>query len=392
MRVLIAPDCFGTTLSATEAADAIAAGWRSGAAQDELILRPLADGGPGFIDVLHAALGGTLHRRTVSGPLGQPVAAVWLEHDGTAYVESAQACGLHLVPSAEALRDTRTRSAVARGESIARHGLRRDALAASTRGVGEIVAAALAAGVRTVVVGLGGSATTDGGAGLLAALGAPAVDSRGEPLAPGGGPLVDCAGVSAVPDLGEVTLVAAADVENPLLGPHGAARVFGPQKGADPTAVQTLELAMTRWSAALVAATGRDARDAGGAGAAGGLGFALLALGASVESGAGLVGRLTGLDQAMDRAGLVVTGEGSFDQQSLHGKLVSSVAAAAASRGLPCVVLAGQVGVDSQVATRAGIRAAYSVAEHAGSVAASLADPAATLAATASRVATTWAS
>jgi glycerate kinase len=194
-----------------------------------------------------------------------------------------------------------------------------------------------------------------------------------------------------VPDLGEVTLVAAADVENPLLGPHGAARVFGPQKGADPTAVQTLELAMTRWSAALVAATGRDARDAEGAGAAGGLGFALLALGASVESGAGMVGRLTGLDQAMDRAGLVVTGEGSFDQQSLHGKLVSSVAAAAASRGLPCVVLAGQVGVDSQVATRVRIRAAYSVAEHAGSVAASLADPAGTLAATASRVATTWA-
>ena len=391
MRVLIAPDCFGGTLSATEAADAIATGWRSSATQDELVLRPLADGGPGFVDVLHAALGGTLHRRTVSGPLGQQVAAVWLEHDGTAYVESAQACGLHLVPRAEVLRDTRTRSAVACGKSIARHSLRRDALAASTRGVGEIVAAALAVGAHTVVIGLGGSATTDGGAGLLAALGAPAVDSRGEILAPGGAVLVDCAGLGAVPDLGEVTLVAAADVENPLLGPHGAARVFGPQKGADPSAVELLELAMTQWSAVLVAATGREVRDAKGAGAAGGLGFALLALGASVESGAGMVGRLTGLDQAMDSAGLVVTGEGSFDRQSLHGKLVSSVAAAAASRGLPCVVLAGQVGVDAREAAEAGIWAAYSVAEHAGSVTASLADPAGTLAATASRVAITWA-
>jgi glycerate kinase len=391
MRVLIAPDCFGGTLSAIEAAEAIAAGWRSSAAQDELILRPLADGGPGFVDVLHAALGGTLHRRTVSDPLGRPVTAAWLEHDGTAYVESAQACGLHLVPVAEVLRDTRTRSAVACGKSIARHSLRRDALAASTRGVGEIVVAALAAGVHTVVVGLGGSATTDGGAGLLAALGAPAIDSRGEPLAPGGGPLVDCAGLGTMPELGEVTLVAAADVDNPLLGPHGAARVFGPQKGAVPAAVETLELAMTRWSAVLVAATGRDVRDAPGAGAAGGLGFALLALGASVESGAGMVRRLTGLDRAMDGAGLVVTGEGSFDRQSLRGKLVSSVAAAAACRGLPCVVLAGQVGVDLRNAAEAGIRAVYSVAEHAGSVTASLSDPAGTLAATASRVGTTWA-
>ncbi|HEV2780767.1 MAG TPA: glycerate kinase, partial [Actinophytocola sp.] len=225
MRVLIAPDCFGGTLSATEAAEAIARGWRSGAPDHELVLRPLADGGPGFVDVLHVALDGTRHHATVSGPLADPVAAVWLEHDAAGYVESAQACGLHLVPPAD-----------------------RDALAAGTFGVGQLVAAARDAGVRTVVVGLGGSATTDGGAGLLAALGAVPVDAAGRELPPGGGPLVDCAGLAGVPDLGPIRLVAASDVENPLLGPHGAARTFGPQKGADELAVRRLERSLARWA------------------------------------------------------------------------------------------------------------------------------------------------
>jgi glycerate 2-kinase len=367
MRVLIAPDCFGGTLTAPEAAEAIAAGWRGGAPDDQLTLCPLADGGPGFVDVLHSALGGTLHRLAVSGPLGASVDAVWLSHDGTAYIECAQACGLTLVPKGE-----------------------RNAVAATTLGVGELVRDALDAGVHTIVVGLGGSASTDGGAGLFRALGAVPVGSDGEPLAPGGGPLVDTVRLDGGVDLGDVRLVAASDVENPLLGKLGAARVFGPQKGADDLAVRRLERSLTRWADVLAEVADRDVRDVPGAGAAGGLGAALIALGAEVESGAGVVRRLTGLDTALDEAQLVITGEGSFDFQSLRGKLVTRVAGAAAERGTPCVVLAGQVSVGRRRAAAAGVDFAYSVAEHVGSAEASLADPAGTLTALAKHVSAQW--
>jgi glycerate 2-kinase len=368
MRVLIAPDCFGGTLTAPEAAEAIAAGWRGGAPDDELPLCPLADGGPGFVDVLHAGLGGTLHHLPVTGPRGVNVDAVWLEHDGTAYLECAQACGLHLVPKAE-----------------------RDALTATTFGVGELVADALKADVHTIVVGLGGSATTDGGAGMFRALGAVAMGADDEPLPPGGGPLVDAKRLDGRVDLGEVTLVAAADVENPLLGKLGAARVFGPQKGADDLAVRRLERSLTRWADLLDEVAGREIRDQQGAGAAGGLGAALIALGATVESGAGVVRRLTRLDAALDDAQLVITGEGSFDFQSLRGKLVTRVAGAASERGTPCVVLAGVVSVGRRRAASAGVDHAYSVAEHVGSAEASLADPSGTLTSLAKHVSAQWA-
>jgi glycerate kinase len=367
MRVLIAPDCFGGTLTAPEAAEAIAAGWRSGAPVDELTLCPLADGGPGFVEVLHSALGGHLHHRSVAGPLGASVDAVWLEHEGTAYLECAQACGLTLVPREE-----------------------RDALAANTIGVGELIAHALESKVHTIVVGLGGSGSTDGGSGMLRALGAIPVGQDGEPLPPGGGPLVDTARLVGRADLGDVTLIAASDVENPLLGKDGAARVFGPQKGADDLAVRRLERSLTRWADVLAEVAGRDVRGMHGAGAAGGLGAALVALGATVESGAGVVRRLTGLDRALDKAELVVTGEGSFDFQSLRGKLVTRVSGAAAERGVPCVVLAGQVSVGRRRAASAGVERAYSVAEHVGSAEASLADPAGTLTQLAGHVATQW--
>ncbi len=367
MRVLIAPDCFGGTLTAPEAAEAIAAGWRGGAPDDELTLCPLADGGPGFVDVLHAALGGHLHHRSVAGPLGASVDATWLEHDGTAYIECAQACGLTLVPAPD-----------------------RDAMAANTVGVGELMAHALTTGVHTIVVGLGGSASTDGGAGMLRELGAVAVDEHDEPLPPGGGPLVDTARLSGKVDLGGVKLIAASDVENPLLGKLGAARVFGPQKGADDLGVRRLERSLTRWADLLAEVAGRDIRDEQGAGAAGGLGAALIALGATVESGAGVVRRLSGLDAALDTAQLVVTGEGSFDFQSLRGKLVTRVASAASERGTPCVVLAGQVSVGRRRAAASGVDHAYSVSEHVGSPEASLADPAGTLTALAKHVSSQW--
>ena len=334
VRVLVAPDCFGGTLTAGEAAEAIALGWRSTAPGDELLLRPLADGGPGFVDVLHAALGGDLRSTEVTGPLGTPVTARWLLHDGTAYVESAEACGLHLVP-----RDQRA-------EWCER---------ATTRGVGDLVLAASSAGAHTIVVGLGGSGTTDGGEGLL----------------------------SVVTDV-TVRLIAASDVENPLLGPHGAAATFGPQKGASPEAVARLEARLAAMDRL------RDVRDLPGAGAAGGLGAALLALGATVQSGAGLVRGLTGLDDALAVADLAITGEGSFDWQSLRGKLVTAVASGASTRGIPCLVLAGQVSVGRREAGSAGITDSYAVADHAGSVEAAMADPAGTLGALAAQVAGQW--
>jgi glycerate kinase len=369
MRVLIAPDCFGGTLSATEAADAIALGWRrAGFAGDELVLRPLSDGGPGFVDVLHRTLGGELHEAHVHGPRKQIVDAVWLGHEDTAYIESAQACGLHLVDPDD-----------------------RDPLTAHTVGVGEMVYDAVRYDLEKIVVGLGGSASTDGGAGLFYGLGAVPLDTNDQVLLPfGGGSLINCGRIASPADLGDAQLIAATDVENPLLGEHGAARTFGPQKGADELAVRKLEKGLTHWADVLATATGRDVRDDPGAGAAGGLGAALLALGATVESGAGLVRRLTGLDEAMDQVDLVVTGEGSFDWQSLRGKLAVSVASAAAERGLPCLVLAGQVSVGKREAAAAGIEKAFAVAEHAGSVRRSMADPAGTLAALAEDVAKQW--
>ncbi|MGQ0573169.1 MAG: glycerate kinase family protein [Pseudonocardia sp.] len=375
MRVVVAPDSFGGTLSATAAAAAIATGWRRAAPGDDLRLVPVADGGTGFVEVLHAALGGRLHEVTVTGPLGGPVDARWLQVGTTAYVESAAACGLHHVRP-----DLRT-------PDVARR--------SGTRGVGELVAAARAADATEIVIGLGGSATTDGGAGMLAALGAVPVDAHGVPLPDGGAALAACAALDGAPVLDGVRLVAAADVENPLLGRHGAAAVFGPQKGADAATVADLDAALARFAGILAAATGREVRDAPGAGAAGGLGAALLAYGAQRVSGAGLVRRLVGLDAELDRAGrdgaaLVVTGEGSFDWQSLRGKLVTAVSRAAADRGVPCVVLAGQVSVGRREAAAAGVDAAYSVADDAGGVAASLADPAGTLAALAARVAARW--
>ena len=362
MRVLVAPDCFGGTLTALEAAEAIATGWRRSAPADELLLRPLADGGPGFVEVLHGALGGELHEVRVTGPLGRPVTAQWLAHDGTAYIESAQACGLHLTD-------------------------RRDPETSTTYGVGELIADARAAGLGRVVVGLGGSGTTDGGAGLIRALGGDVIDDTGNSIGPGGTDLARAAEV-VLPAVG-IDLVAASDVENALLGRHGAARTFGPQKGADPAAVERLETGLATW-ADVLAAAGQDVRDRPGAGAAGGLGAGLLALGAEFTSGSALVRDLTRLDEALDQARLAITGEGSFDWQSLRGKLITAVAAGAADRGIPCLVLAGQVSVGRREAGAVGVEQSYAVAEHAGSVAAAMADPAGTLAALAADVALQW--
>ncbi|MEU5721640.1 glycerate kinase [Micromonospora sp. NPDC047738] len=347
MRVLLCPDKFAGTLPAQEVAAAVAEGWRTVAPGDELLLRPLADGGPGFVAVLAEALGGRRLPVPTVDPLGRPAAGeILLTDDGTAYLESAQACGLHLLSAAE-----------------------RDPKATTSYGLGLLVAAAVEAGARTLVIGLGGSATNDGGAGMLIPLGVTALDEAGRALPYGGAALAAVAALDGAPRVRGATLIAATDVDNPLLGLHGASNVYGPQKGATREDVLLLDGALERWAEVLErelpdCPPGFAARP--GAGAAGGLGAAVLALGGRCESGIGLVSRAIGLDAALDAADLVITGEGSFDHQSLRGKVVAGVAGAARDRGVPCVVLAGRVSTGRREAAAAGVTEAYSLVEHFG--------------------------
>ncbi|GAA1445504.1 glycerate kinase [Mycobacterium cookii] len=358
MRVLIAPDKFAGTLTAVQAADAIAEGWRRHAPGDELDLAPMADGGPGFVDVLHAALGGELSAVTVGGPHGASVPAVVLRVGDTAYVESAQAAGLHLVDG--------------------------DPETATSRGVGELVLAAVDAGARTVVVGLGGTGTNDGGAGLLAALGATAdaVLDAG-PAALSGVGDVDLS--AARERLAGVTLVAASDVDIPLTGLFGATKTFGPQKGIAEERIAEVD----GWLEAFATATDRRTSLDKGAGAAGGIGYALLVLGASREPGIDLVAAAVSLAERAGRSDLVVTGEGAFDFSSRAGKVPYGVAGVASEALRPCIALAGQVLVGSREMRALGIESAYSLVELVGEERA-YAAPAEALADLAQRVARTW--
>jgi len=360
MRVLVAPDKFAGTLTAVEAAEAIASGWRRHAPEDELDLAPMADGGPGFVDVLHAALGGDLLVTTVRGPGGEPVPAAVLRVGTTAYVESAQACGLHL--------------------------LQGNAERATTAGVGELLLAAVASGAERVVVGLGGSGTNDGGAGLLHALGARADG----PLDAGAAGLASVGKVALAPArarLAGVDLVAASDVENPLTGLFGATKVFGPQKGLDEERIAVVD----GWLEGFAAAAGRRTALEKGAGAAGGLGFGLLLLGAVREPGIGLVADAVGLARRAREADLVVTGEGAFDFSSRSGKVPYGVATVAGEALRPCVALAGQVLVGAREMRALGVESAYSMVEMVGEER-SFGDPAGALADVAARVARSWSS
>ena len=362
VRVIVAPDSFGGTLTAVEAVEAIATGWARVAPGDEVVAMPMSDGGPGFVDVLAAQIeGGQLLAVPVTGPLGRPVPALvlWDPAGGTAYLESAQAAGLHLLGPGE-----------------------RDAVRATTTGVGELIGRALDTGATTVVVGLGGSATTDGGAGALVALG---LRVLGTWLAPAA---VDGGGLDA--RLRNTRLVAATDVDNPLCGPEGAAAVFGPQKGATAAQVRLLDAALARWAEVLDRDLGVSVAARPGAGAAGGLGAGLFALGAQRVSGVGIVAGSVRLGAAVEAADLVLTGEGSFDAQSLHGKVVAGVAAAAARAGKPCLVLAGQVSVGDAEAAACGIAQCYALEALAGSVLAAREQPAHWLAAAAASAAREW--
>jgi len=370
MRVLICPDKFAGTLSAVEVAEAVAAGWRSVRPADTLVTSPLSDGGPGFVDVLAGALHGAVVPVPTTDPLGRPVTGHILVHGDTAYVESAQACGLDLLAEDE-----------------------RDPKITTTLGLSSLVLAAARGGARTAVIGLGGSVTNDGGAGFLAGLGVTARSAVGLPIGPGGAALVAAASLSGTPRLRGMALVAATDVDNPLTGLYGASNVYGPQKGATRQDVLLLDGALERFAALLVKDLDTAPADLAalpGAGAAGGLGAALLALGGRVESGIGLVRGLTGLDAALEVADLVVTGEGSFDEQSLRGKVVAGVATAARDRGVPCVVLAGRVSAGRREAAAIGVTRAYALVDHFGDVRTAMQRPAEGLSALGARLAGQW--
>jgi glycerate kinase len=336
VRVLLAPDGFSGTLTALEAAEALAEGWRKERPGDDLQVQPLSDGGPGFLD----ALPGRRVTALVEDPLARPVLGTVAIDGTTAYIEAAHAAGLHLLEPEE-----------------------RDPGVTTTYGVGQLVTAALDAGATRVVVGLGGTATNDGGAGLLAALGVRREDEAGRRLDPGGLALVHTARLVGEPP--PVRLVAATDVDSPLLGPYGATRVFGPQKGASPGQVELLEDALAHWADVLEAHLGVTARDLPGAGAAGGLGFALLALGAERVGGFDVVAGAVDLAGQVAAADLVVTGEGRLDGSSVRGKVVSGVARLAVERGVPCVAVAGEVLLGRREAGAAGLAETFSLVDHA---------------------------
>ncbi|MFB6891329.1 glycerate kinase [Kitasatospora sp. NPDC056327] len=324
MRVVLAPDSFKGTAPAGAAAGALAAGWRSVRPDDELLLRPMADGGEGTLDALTAALpGAVLHSVPgCTGPHGRPVTGRFaLLPDGTALVELADTGGLPLLGGALA------------------------PLTAGTRGTGETIAAALDAGARRVTVALGGSASTDGGAGLLAALGLRLLDGTGAVLPDGGGALARAVRLDRTalrtPPPGGVRLLT--DVTNPLAGPTGAAEVYGPQKGAGPSGIALLKAGLRRFADLL----GGDP-DLPGSGAAGGTAYGLMAAwGAQVVPGAAAVAELTGLDAALAGADLVVTGEGRFDATSLLGKAVGEVLGRAERAGVPARIVAGEAAADA---------------------------------------------
>ncbi|UFU01892.1 glycerate kinase [Ruania suaedae] len=347
LRVLVAPDKFKGTLTGPQAARAIADGVRAALPQAQVRELVVADGGEGTVEAALSA-GGEPRMATATGPLGDPVSARWALAGRTAVIELAAASGLQLVDPGPA-----------------------SALAATSRGTGELILAALDAGADSIVLGLGGSACTDGGAGLLAALGARLTDAEGVSIPDGGGGLtdlatVDLAGLDA--RLAQVTLTLAADVRSPLLGASGAAAVFGPQKGAGPAEVDLLERALSVWARRLHEATGRDPAALDWGGAAGGTAAGLhAAVGARFEAGLEVVARLTDLADQLRWADLVIVGEGSLDEQSLQGKAPVAVAGRARAVGVPVLAVAGRVGVDRQALSEAGIEAAASATEAAGS-------------------------
>jgi glycerate kinase len=326
MRIVICPQEFKGTLTAREAAAAMAEGTARAMPHAELDVVPLSDGGPGLQDVLIAAAGGRVMKERVEDPLAHTVEAEWgLLDDGTAVIEMAAAAGLWRVSEDE-----------------------RDPMTATTYGVGQLILAALDHGCQRISVGLGGSATNDGGAGMSAALGVRRLDAKGEMLPPGGAALarLDCIDVSELdPRLKTTTVIAATDVRNPLCGPDGASLVYGPQKGATAEQARELDAALRRWADVVERDMGIAVADVEGAGAAGGLGAGLIAFcRAEVRSGFEVVAEIVRLRELIDGADLVITGEGRLDSQTAFGKTVAGAARLAQKCGSPVLVVPGALG------------------------------------------------
>ncbi|MFE1551031.1 glycerate kinase [Streptomyces sp. NPDC058718] len=340
-HVLVAADKFKGSLTAVQVAERVTAGLRRVVPELTVETLPVADGGDGTVA---AAVAAGFERREVqvTGPLGEPVTAAYALRGTTAVVEMAEASGLQLLPAGVFAPLTST-----------------------TYGSGELLRAALDAGATTIVFGVGGSATTDGGAGMLAALGARFLDEAGEPVGPGGAALAELAtadltGLDA--RFATVDLILASDVDNPLTGPKGAPAVYGPQKGATPDDVRTLDAALAHFATVLEKAIGPKAAEAAlapGAGGAGGIGYGALILGASFRPGIELMLEVLGFAPALERATLVITGEGSLDEQTLHGKAPAGVAAAARAAGKEVVAVCGRLALPPEALGTAGIRRAY---------------------------------
>jgi glycerate 2-kinase len=342
-RVVLAPDKFKGSLTAAEVAEALSAGMLDVVPGLETIMLPVADGGDGTVA---AALSAGFDKIMVDavGPTGEQVRAPYAMNGDLAVVELAAVVGLTLLP-----------------------GGRVNSLGTSSYGLGLVIADAIRRGATTIVLGLGGSASTDGGAGMVQALGAQLLDADGHDLAHGGGNLSSLGRLDLTPlrtMLGSVKIIVASDVDNPLLGPNGAAAVFGPQKGAGPQELRTLEGGLRHWSKVVSEAIGRDDADHAGAGAAGGVGYAALALlNAEMRPGIELILVLIDFEQRIAGADLVVTGEGSLDEQSLSGKAPIGVARAAARAGIPVVAVAGRLQLSPARLHEAGISAAYALTD-----------------------------
>ena len=366
MRILVAPDCFTGTLTSAQAATSIAKGWGQVFPEDQIELAPLSDGGPGFVSAIVGALGADAVPVVVTGPHGQNVPAQFAKLGDQVWIESAQACGLSLLEENS-----------------------RNPELTTTFGVGELILAAIESGATKITIGLGGSGTNDGGAGMLSALGATAdVNLSSGVLA-----LRRLSGIdisAARNKLAGIELICATDVDNPLLGLRGATNTFAKQKGASEESVMRLEGALENF--AKVCGKTKDGKDpavALGAGAAGGLGYGLLLLGGKRVAGIESVMQMINLDGMIALADLVITGEGCLDDQTLYGKVVSGVARHCVDAGKPCVAIAGEVRLGKRECLTAGIDSAYSMVDVAGKERA-LSQPETVLIETAQRVAKTW--
>jgi len=339
VNIIVAPDSFKGSLTALQAAEAIEQGIRHVLPEAEVVKFPLADGGEGTCEAMVLASEGRFAQEKVTGPLGEPVVATYgiLGDDVTGVVEMAQAAGLGLVPPDQ-----------------------RNPLITTTRGVGELMKAALSAGCTRLIVGLGGSATNDGGAGMAQALGAKLTDGDGQELPPGGGALLDLERVDLSgldPRLRRVTIYAATDVTNPLVGPQGASAVYGPQKGATPEMVETLDRALRRYAYLLEQDLGVEVREVAGAGAAGGLAAGLVAFcGAEIRSGASLVLQMLRFEEYLGPADIIFTGEGCLDRQIEFGKAISGVALLAEKHQVPVVAFTGRLDIEPDKLAARGVR------------------------------------